>query len=95
MAGTRPDHDGQLEEHLLEWAEIARIVFVAMACAAVWFPIPEGGSTALYLSLGLAALGYFRLRPKEKGGHETRFSVRSVESKIRSVSLLNILSTRR
>jgi len=47
------------EEHHLEWTEIARIVFVALACAAVWFRIWEPFEKVSVIGLVAALIGMF------------------------------------
>jgi heavy metal translocating P-type ATPase len=51
--------DSHTEEHHLEWGEIARIVFVALACAAVWFRIWEPLPKISVIGLVAALLGMF------------------------------------
>ena len=49
--------DDQNEEPKLEWQEIARIAFVAIACAAVWFRIWEPYSRVSVVGLIAALVG--------------------------------------
>jgi heavy metal translocating P-type ATPase len=62
-AETRPDSDGHHQGHEdgleVEWSEIARIVFVALACASVWFRIWEPFQQVSVIGLVAAAIGMF------------------------------------
>jgi Cd2+/Zn2+-exporting ATPase/Cu+-exporting ATPase len=59
LTESHQDHDSHTEEHRLEWMEIARIVLVAMACAAVWFRIWEPFQKVSVIGLAAALIGMF------------------------------------
>ena len=59
LSSPRPDHDGHQEEHHLERADVARIVFVAIACAAVWFRVWEPFQKFSVSGLAAALIGMF------------------------------------
>jgi Cd2+/Zn2+-exporting ATPase/Cu+-exporting ATPase len=55
-----PAHwEAEETDHHLEWPEIARIVFVAIACAAVWFRVWEPFEKVSVIGLGAALIGVF------------------------------------
>ena len=59
-SSTLSEHqDDHAEEHRLEWAEIARIVFVALACGAVWFRVWEPFEKVSVIGLVAALIGMF------------------------------------
>lgn len=47
------------DEHRLEWAEALRILFVALACVAVWFRVWEPFQKFSVIGLGAALIGMF------------------------------------
>ncbi len=47
------------EDHRLEWTDAARIVFVALACAAVWFRIWEPFDRVSLIGLVAALIGMY------------------------------------
>ncbi len=51
-----PDH-GSEHEHRLEWFELARIAFVALAAAAVWFRVWEPFSRLSVIGIAAALIG--------------------------------------
>jgi heavy metal translocating P-type ATPase len=53
------DDGNHSEEHQLEWPEIGRIVFVAIACAAVWFRVWEPFQKVSVIGLVAALIGIF------------------------------------
>jgi heavy metal translocating P-type ATPase len=53
------DDGNHSEEHQLEWPEIGRIVFVAIACAAVWFRVWEPFQKVSVIGLVAALIGMF------------------------------------
>jgi heavy metal translocating P-type ATPase len=59
----RPDgsehEESHSEDHRLEWAEILRIFFVALACVAVWFRVWEPFQKFSVIGLGAAIIGIF------------------------------------
>lgn len=59
LTKSRKDHDNQTEEHRLDWVEIVRIVFVAMACVAVWFRVWEPFGKFSLIGLVSALIGLF------------------------------------
>ncbi|HMF00978.1 MAG TPA: cation-translocating P-type ATPase [Terriglobia bacterium] len=59
LTESREDHDSHTEEYRLEWVEIARIVFVAMACGAVWFRVWEPFQKFSVIGLVAALIGMF------------------------------------
>lgn len=56
---AREDHDSHTEEHHLDRVEIARIIFVALACAAVWFRLWEPFQKISLVGLVAALIGMF------------------------------------
>jgi len=53
-----PDH-GSEHEHRLEWFELARIAFVALAAAAVWFRVWEPFSRLRVIGIASALIGCY------------------------------------
>jgi len=56
---TSEQHDSHVGEHHLEPVEIARIIFVAAACAAVWFRVWEPFKSVSVIGLIAALIGMF------------------------------------
>jgi Cd2+/Zn2+-exporting ATPase/Cu+-exporting ATPase len=56
---SRDDHDSHTEEYRLEWVEMGRIVFVAIACGAVWFRVWEPFQKFSVIGLVAALIGMF------------------------------------
>ncbi len=52
----RPDH-GSEHEHGIEWVELVRIAFVALAAAAVWFRVWEPFPRFSVIGIGAALIG--------------------------------------
>jgi Cd2+/Zn2+-exporting ATPase/Cu+-exporting ATPase len=59
LTESREDHEGHTGEYRLEWVEIARIVFVAMACGAVWSRVWEPFQKFSVIGLVAALIGMF------------------------------------
>src|SRR5690349_9470260 len=47
------------EEHHFKWSDITRIVFVALACAAVWFRIWEPFERVSVIGIAAALIGMY------------------------------------
>jgi heavy metal translocating P-type ATPase len=54
-----PEDGNHSEQHHLEWPEIGRIVFVGIACAAVWFRVWEPFEKVSVIGLVAALIGIF------------------------------------
>src|SRR5437870_2007008 len=56
---TMAEQEVMAEDHRLEWKEAARIVFVALACAAVWFRIWEPFDRISLIGVVAALIGMY------------------------------------